>query len=30
MTEDHKMLYNSLDEMAENKPMLCINTLYNS
>lgn len=27
MTEDHEMLYNSLDEMAENKPMLCINTI---
>ena len=27
MTENPKMLYNMLDEMAENKPMLCINTV---
>lgn len=27
MTENPKMLYNMLDEMAENKPMLCINTI---
>lgn len=27
MTEDTKMLYNRLDEMAEDKPMLCINTI---
>ena len=27
MTEDNKMLYNILDVMAENKPMLCINTI---
>ena len=27
MTEDNKMLYNILDAMAENKPMLCINTI---
>lgn len=27
MVEENKMLYNILDEMAEKKPMLCINTV---
>lgn len=27
MIEENKMLYNALDEVAESKPMLCINTV---
>lgn len=27
MIEENKMLYNVLDEVAESKPMLCINTV---